>query len=140
MRRPGWRSDRLFGAAALETLVALSVACQLTHLIEAPPEALEQASMEAGVGRSERVVLPEPGLPDAHESRAAEVGEVARDRRLRRLQDGDDVPHADLPVVLEEVKDAQPRAIGEGPEHPVDACASHGHIVDPQNGDASNEA
>ena len=71
-----WRPGPLLRAATLEALVALAVDRQLTDFLEATSEAVEQPSMEPAVGGAERVMLPEPVLPDAHEPRATEVGEV----------------------------------------------------------------
>jgi len=97
--------------------------------------------MEATIGGGERVVLPEPLFPDAHEPRAAQVGEVPRDGRLRSPQHGHEVTHADLAVVLEEMEDAQPRPIRKGSEHTIHAGGGlHAAIVGGQKGLASNEA
>jgi len=127
-------------AAAGESLVPLPVARELWHLVEAAAQAPEQPRVEPAVGRSQRVVLPDTVLPDAHEARLAEVREMPRHRRLRGAEDGNEVSHAYLLVLLEQVEDAQPRAIGEGSEHPIDARSLHRVIVVPQNGIPSNEA
>ena len=94
--------------------------------------------MKPALGRAQRVVLPEAGLAHAHEACSAQVGEVPRDGRLRGPQHRDEVSNADLPVVLEQVEDAQPRAVRKRTEHLIDRAALHSAIVRPQNGRDSN--
>ena len=121
-------------------LIAPAVGRQLAHLVETSTEALEQPPVKPAVGGRERVVLPESVPPHVHEARPAQVSEVARHGCLGSPENGNEVSHADLPVVFEEMKDSQPGAIREGPEHAIDANGGHVCILGGQKGVASNEA
>ena len=88
----------------------------------------------------ERVVLPEAALPHPDETRTTKISQVPGDGGLRSPEHRDQVPHADLAVVLEEVEDTQAGAIREGAEHPIHGGGGHGWIVVPQNGEATKVA
>ena len=65
------------------------------------------------IGRvGQPVVNPEPVPTSGHKATPSKVGEVPRRRRLRHIQAGVQVTHADLPVAQER-EDPQPRRIGQ---------------------------
>jgi len=68
--------------------------------------------MKLGVRRRERVVRPKATLPGLDQHGAAEVRKVTRDRRLRHVEDLDQIADAQL-AIAEQMQDAQPRPIGE---------------------------
>lgn len=64
------------------------------------------------------VVVPGALLPGLHQTRPLQVGQVPRDRRLRQLQDLEEVADAQI-AVPQQVHNPQPRRVGEGFEELV---------------------
>jgi len=77
--------------------------------------------MEGGFRRAEPIEGPEPLFADIDEPRPVKVAQVAGHARLRHLEDRHDVANAELSV-LQEMKEPEPRAVGERAEHPLDLC------------------
>ena len=75
--------------------------------------------MEGGLRLAEPVEAPEPLLAYLDQPCPMEVAKVARNSRLRQLQNRHDVAHAHLSV-LQEMQDSEPRTVREGAEHPLD--------------------
>jgi hypothetical protein len=77
--------------------------------------------MEGGFRRAKPVEGPEPLLADINEPSPVKVAQVAGHARLRHLEDRHDVANTKLSG-LQEVKEPEPRTVGERAKHPLDLC------------------
>lgn len=95
--------------------------------MKAALEASEQVLVERRIGFGQLVVVPLPIFACGHETRAAQVRQVARRGRLRDVQNVHKITHAQFPVE-QQVQNAQPRAIRKCAKHQINLRFRHGPV------------
>lgn len=80
--------------------------------------------MELRAGRRQAVVAPHAVPAGFDETGAAQMGEVTGHGGLGQLEGPDDVPNTDL-FGSQQVKEPEPRLVGERAEHGVGGCGIH---------------
>jgi|SRR5580658_6684799 hypothetical protein len=92
--------------------------------MEAFLQAFDQTLMERRRGRRQLVIAPKAISSLHNEARPAEIGQVPGSGRLRDPRNADDVTYAEF-AVQKQVKDSQPRGVGERFEHQIDILLAH---------------
>lgn len=92
--------------------------------MEAFLQAFDQALMERRLGGRQRVIAPKAISSLHNEPRPEEIGQVPGSSGLWDPRDADDVAHTEF-AVQKQVKDSQPRGVGERLEHQIDTLPAH---------------
>lgn len=93
-------------------------------------EALYEVALEAIIGRSQHVNVPEPVLSSNHKTCPSQVSEVPGGLGLRYPENIHNIPDTELPAE-QQMEDAQPGPVRECPEHQVNFCFAHCACIRP---------
>jgi hypothetical protein len=97
---------------------AFGVAGQFGDIPEATGQAFEKLAMEVALGRREPVVHPQAFLAGGNEPGLSQVRQMARDGRLRSVDDPDQVANAQF-ARSQQIENAQTSPIRESSKHGV---------------------
>ncbi len=83
------------------------------RVAQAGAEAVDQGSVQRILRSGPLIMDPEPFFPTDHQAMLAQIGQVARDRWLRKVQRFMEMADADLGIAAQEVQEPKPDRVRE---------------------------